>query len=105
VPLPEVGHRVKFGNDPKKHIDFSAVTHVAKGKGIPPFLILHVAGHPDVTAQARRLGTVLEKAEVPTTVYAARESTHNKLNADLGLPDEPATKELFKFLGPLTKAE
>lgn len=104
-PLPEFGHRVKFGNDPKKHIDFSAVTHVAKGKGIPPFLILHVAGHPDVTAQARRLGTVLEKAEVPTTVFAARESTHNKLNADLGLPDDPATKELFKFLGPLAKAE
>jgi acetyl esterase/lipase len=55
LPLPEFGHRVKFGNDPKKHIDFSAVTHVAQGKDIPPFLILHVAGHPDVTAQARRL--------------------------------------------------
>src|SRR6185503_16017984 len=55
-PMPEAGHRVKFGNDPKKHIDFSAVTHVAKGKGIPPFLILHVSGHPDVSAQARRLG-------------------------------------------------
>ena len=34
---------MKFGNDPKKHIDFSAVTHVAPGKNIPPFLILHVA--------------------------------------------------------------
>ena len=30
------GHRQKFGNDPEKHIDFSAVTHVAKDKGIPP---------------------------------------------------------------------
>ena len=29
LPLPKFGHRVKFGNDPKKHIDFSAVTHVA----------------------------------------------------------------------------
>ena len=26
------GHRQKFGNDPEKHVDFSAVTHVAKGK-------------------------------------------------------------------------
>ena len=34
------GHRQKFGNDPEKHLDLSAVTHVAKGKGIPPFLIL-----------------------------------------------------------------
>ncbi|WP_425616553.1 alpha/beta hydrolase [Anatilimnocola sp. NA78] len=100
-PLPEFGHRMKFGNDPKKHVDFSAVTHVAKNKGIPPFLILHVAGHPDVTAQARRLGVVLEKAEIPVTVFGDKESTHNKLNADLGLPDDAATKELFKFLAPL----
>jgi acetyl esterase/lipase len=103
LPLPAFGHRVKFGNDPKKHIDFSAVTHVAKGKGIPPFLILHVAGHPDVTAQARRLGTVLEQAEVPVKVFGARETTHNKLNADLGLPDDPATQELFGFLAPLVE--
>ena len=32
LPLPIPGHRGKFGNDPKKHIDFSAVTHVGKGK-------------------------------------------------------------------------
>jgi acetyl esterase/lipase len=105
LPLPTFGHRVKFGNDPKRHIDFSAVTHVAKGKGIPPFLILHVAGHPDVTAQARRLGAVLQEAEIPVTVFGARETTHNKLNADLGLPDDPATQELFKFLDRLIAAE
>ena len=100
-PLPTFGHRVKFGNDPKKHIDFSAVTHVAKDKGIPPFLILHVAGHPDTSAQARRLGSVLGEVEIPAQVFGARETTHNKLNADLGLPDDPATQELFKFLEPL----
>lgn len=104
-PLPENGHRVKFGNDPKKHLDFSAVTHVAKEKGIPPFLILHVAGHPDVSAQARRLGTVLEKADIPVTVFGAKETTHNKLNADLGQPNDPATNELFKFLTPLMEAK
>jgi arylformamidase len=104
LPLPEFGHRVKFGNDPKKHIDFSAVTHVAKGKGIPPFLILHVAGHPDVTAQARRLGDVLKNADIPVQVFGARETTHNKLNADLGESNDPATKELFKFLDPLVGA-
>src|SRR5436305_5315046 len=56
LPLPTFGHRQKFGNDPVKHKDFSAVTHVAKDKGIPPFFILHVAEHPDTSAQARRLG-------------------------------------------------
>jgi hypothetical protein len=75
---------------------------VAKGKGIPPFLILHVAGHPDVTAQARRLGMVLSEAEVPVKVFGALETTHSKLNANLGEPDDPATKVLVEFLGPLT---
>lgn len=98
-PLPNLnGHRQKFGNDPAKHLDFSCVTHVAKGKDIPRFLILHVAGHPDVTAQAKRLGTVLQAAEVPTTVFGAKESTHNKLNNDLGIADDPATIELYKFV-------
>lgn len=103
LPLPTFGHRVKFGNDPQKHVDFSAVTHVAEGKGIPPFLILHVAGHPDTTAQARRLGAVLEEAAVPVRVFGARDSNHDELNARLGLPDDPATEELFEFLDPLVR--
>ena len=89
MPMPKFGHRVKFGNDPAKHRDYSAVTHVAKGKGIPPFLILHVADHPDTTAQARRLGAVLKDAGIPTTVFAAKETNHTKLNDNLGLPDDP----------------
>jgi acetyl esterase/lipase len=105
LPLPEFGHRVKFGNDPKKHLDFSAVTHVAKDKGIPPFLILHVAGHPDVTAQAQRLGAALKSAEVPVKIFGAKDTTHNELNDDLGLPDDPATKVLFAFLTPLLTAK
>src|SRR5260370_10029070 len=92
LPLQKFGHRIKFGNDPAKHRDFSAVTHVAKDKGIPPFLILYVAEHPDTSAQAQRLGNVLKDAGVPVTLFGAKETTHNKINANLGLPDEPATK-------------
>lgn len=97
-PMPKYGHRLKFGDDPAKHRDFSAVAHVAKGKGIPPFLILHVANHPDVSAQAQRLGAVLREAGVPVRVFGARETTHTRINADLGLPDDPATKSLFDFI-------
>ena len=103
LPPAKFGHREKFGNDPAKHKDFSAVTHVAKDKNIPPFLILHVAGHPDTTAQAVRLGNALKEAGLPATVFAARETTHNKINADLGLPDDPATKALFEFLDKALK--
>jgi acetyl esterase/lipase len=63
--MPKFGHRVNFDNDPEKHHDWSAVTHVAKGKGIPPFLILHVADHPDVSAQVQRLEAVLKDASIP----------------------------------------
>lgn len=103
LPRAKYGHREKFGNDPQKHRAFSAVTHVAKDKGIPPFLLLHVAGHPDVTAQALRFGNVLKEADVPVTVFGARETTHNKLNADLGLPDDPATTALYAFLDKALK--
>jgi arylformamidase len=103
LPPAKFGHREKFGNDPAKHKDFSAVTHVAKDKNIPPFLILHVAEHPDTSAQARRLGNVLKEAGVPVTVFGARETTHNRINADLGKPDDPATKALFEFLDKALK--
>jgi len=103
LPKAKFGHREKFGNDPAKHRDFSAVTHVAKDKGIPPFFILHVAGHPDTTAQAVRLGNTLKEAGLPATVFAARESTHSKVNADIGLPEDPASKALFEFLAKALK--
>jgi acetyl esterase/lipase len=102
-PKAKFGHREKFGNDPAKHRDFSAVTHVAKDKRIPPFLIMHVADHPDTSAQAERLASVLKSAGVTVTVYGARESTHNKINADIGLPDDPGTKALFQFVGEALK--
>jgi arylformamidase len=102
LPLPKYGHRIKFGNDPALHKSFSAVTHVAKDKGIPPFLILYVAGHPDVTAQALRLGNVLRSADVPVTLHGARETTHTKINADLGRPDDSATTALFAFVAKVS---
>src|SRR5262245_16748231 len=103
LPLPKFGHRIKFGNDPALHKAFSAVTHVAKDKGIPPFLILYVANHPDVTAQALRLGNVLKAADVPVTLFGAKETTHTRINADLGRSDDAATTALFGFVEKAVK--
>jgi acetyl esterase/lipase len=102
-PPPKFGHRQKFGNDPEKHRDYSAVTHVAKGKGIPPFLILYVADHPDTSAQARRLASVLKAAEIPVTAFGAKDTNHTKLNDNLGVAGDPATKALDDFLAGLRK--
>jgi acetyl esterase/lipase len=103
LPLPTYGHRKKFGDDPAKHRDFSAVTHVARNKGIPPFLILHIAGHPDTTAQARRMAAVLEAAGIAVKVLAGRETTHASINNNLGAPDDPVTRELFAFVSEALK--
>ena len=102
LPLPTNGHRQKFGNDPEKHRDFSAVTHVAANKGIPPFLILHVTGNPDTSAQARRLASVLESAGISVKVVG-RDNTHEGLNDEIGVPDDPVTKEVFAFVAAALK--
>ena len=102
-PANKFGHREKFGNDPAKHRDFSAVYHITSGKGIPPFLVLHVANHPDTSAQAFRLGAVLKEAGVPVRVFGAKDTEHSKLNDDLGLPDDPATPALYEFVAETVK--
>jgi acetyl esterase/lipase len=97
-PMPKQGHRVKFGNTAELHRDYSAVTHVAKGKGIPPFLILHVADHPDNTMQARRLEGVLKESGISAKAFGARETNHTRINQNLGVPEDLSTKAVFEFM-------
>lgn len=106
IPIEPWGRNRSAGETTRVNTEFdkiTAVTHVAKGKNIPPFLILHVAAQPDNAAQAFRLSSLLKAAEVPTTVFAARSTDHSKLNNDLGLPDDPATKALDAFVAGLLK--
>jgi len=90
--------RIKFGDEALQK-DLSAVTHVAKGKNIPPFLVLHVADHPETKAQSQRLVKALVEAGVPATAYPAAGKNHTTINADLGLPDDGPTREILTFLG------
>jgi arylformamidase len=102
-PPPKQGHRIKFGDTPEKQKDFSAVTHIERGKGIPPFLILYVNDHPDTSIQARRLDVVLKEAGIASTLFGAKETNHSKLNDNLGLADDPATKALAEFVDQVTR--
>ena len=90
--------RIKFGDEALQR-ELSAVTHVAKGKNIPHFLVLHVADHPETTAQSQRLVKALGEAGVPATAYPAAGKNHTTINADLGLPDDGPTREILTFLG------
>ena len=97
------GHRQKFGNDPEKHVSFSAVTHVAPDRGIPPFLLLYFSGNPDTTAQARRLEAVLQQAGIKSRAYGRGDTNHSQLNNDLGKPGDAATAEFLAFLDQVSK--
>jgi acetyl esterase/lipase len=91
------GYQRKFG-DAAGQKDLSPVTHVAKGKHIPPFLILHVADHPETKAQSQRLAKALQEAGVSATAYPAEGKTHETINSQLGLPNDKPTQALFAYL-------
>jgi len=40
---------------------------------------------------------VLKDADVSATLHGAKDTDHSKLNDNLDLPDDPATKGLFDF--------
>jgi acetyl esterase/lipase len=91
-------YRSKFGDEALQK-ELSAVTHVAKGKNIPPFLVLHVADHPETKAQSQRLVKALAEAGIPATAYPAAGKNHTTINADLGSPNDRPTQEILTFLG------
>jgi arylformamidase len=102
-PNPKFGHYEKFGSDPEKHRNFSAVNHVARENGISPFLLLYVADHPDTSAQAKRLAAVLSEAGISAKLFGAKDTEHSKINENLGLPDDPSTKAMFEFVAEVAK--
>jgi acetyl esterase/lipase len=99
-PPPKMGHPEKFGTLAQQR-EYSAVNHVAPNRGIPPFLILHVADHTDTSAQAYRLWAALDQAGIRARLFGAENTDHVKLDRDLGLPEDPSTKVLFEFLNQI----
>ena len=92
-----------FGEDEAVQKQLSPITHVGRDKGIPPFLILHVADRPDASAQSRAFAKALEAAGVQARVVPAEGKTHGTINRELGLPDDKPSKAVFEFLEGLLK--
>lgn len=99
---PKFGHYMKFGADPAKHKNFSTINHLAPNKGIAPYFVLYVADNVSTTRQAKILGKKLDEAGIENLMFGAPATNHNKVNDDIGLPDDPATKALFPFLAKAT---
>ena len=94
--------RDKFG-DEKSQKHLSAVTHVSKGRGIPPFLILYVVDSLRTSGQSERLAKALQDAGISARAHPAEGKDHRSLNTELGLPDDKPTKAVFEFLDHVLK--
>jgi acetyl esterase/lipase len=92
-----------FGETEEIQRDLSPAAHIAKGKNIPSFLILHVADRADTKAQSDWIAGKLVEAGVSAKVVGAEGKNHGTINSDLGLPDDKPTKELFEFLDGVLK--
>ena len=95
-------YRKTFG-DADSQKDLSPVTHVAKGKNIPPFLILHVADHPETKAQSQRLAESAKEAGMSAKVVSRRGEEPHDDQRRPGLPDDKPTQEMLEFLSAVLK--
>ena len=98
LPRLKAMYTTVFTEDEAEQKDASPITHVARGKGIPPFLILHVASRRDSKAQSEGLAAKLRAAGVGAKVVPAEGKTHATINRELGEPDDRPTREVFEFL-------
>jgi acetyl esterase/lipase len=101
--VPPATFKEVFGEKEESHREFSPAAHVAKGKHIPPFLILHVADRPETKAQSHWFADRLKEAGVSAKVVAAEGTTHGTINANLGLPKDKPSQEVFDFLDRVLK--
>ncbi|MBX7207818.1 MAG: alpha/beta hydrolase [Verrucomicrobiaceae bacterium] len=99
--VPPATYTAIFGETEAEHREFSPVYHIAKGKGIPPFLILHVASREDTKAQSHWFADKLKDAGVAARVVAGENKTHGSISTDLGGADDPPTLELWKFFSEI----
>lgn len=101
--VPPAALKNVFGDTEESQREYSPAAHVAKGKGIPPFLILYVASRPDTKAQSEWFAEKLHGAGVEAKVVPAEGKTHGTINADLGLPDDKPTQAVWEFVERVLK--
>lgn len=100
--VPAVNYTSVFGSSESEQREMSPYAFVGKGKGIPPFLLLHVASRDSTRIQAHWLAEKLRACGIVAHVVAAEGKTHSTISTDLGSDDDPPTQELWKFLHEVT---
>ena len=93
-----------FSGDVDRQRDASPIHHVAKDKGIPPFLICYSRGmglrpNPARPVQAHAFASALNKAGIHASVVDASDRSHGEINQWFGREDdEKVTGAAARFL-------
>jgi acetyl esterase/lipase len=90
-------YRDAFGIYPKGWADASPAKHVAPGKGIAPFLLVHTA-RADAVTQSRALADTLRKAGVSAETLLTPNQTHGELNRQFGKTGDMVTARVMEAL-------
>lgn len=87
-----------FGEARSAWLGASPITHVAAGKSIPPFLLVHAGNRANSRDRAREMADALEKAGVKAEIFGDAAKNHLTINSDIGKDGDPATAAIMKFL-------
>ena len=96
-------YRNAFGTDASRQRRLSPASHTA-APNAPHWLILHVAARAESGAQSRMLGDRLVASGSEADVVAVPNTTHGRLNQDLGADGDDATASVEQFLRRLFPA-
>lgn len=108
-PLSPSLYMSVFGEEVEAQRDASPIHHVAKGKGIPPFLICYSRGmttrvNPNRSAQADAFAAALDACGIEAEVVDASDRNHGEINQWFGDPeDERVTGKAMAFLGAIAR--
>lgn len=87
-----------FGATEAQWRDASPRHHVAEGKGIPPMLFFHTGERLAGATLSGEMVEALRKAGTPARAIHAHDRDHAGINRCIGLPGDPYTAEIRRFL-------
>ena len=94
VPILGRMYTDAFGADGSLWTDASPVSHVAPGKGIPPFLIPYTV-RANARAEAEELAGALQKAGIEAQTLRSPRQNHFQINHDIGKPGDMVTEAIY----------
>jgi arylformamidase len=96
-PLLKKMYTDAFSTDPAKQKQLSPLTYAA-GPNVRQWLLFHDAKRQDATSQANGFAAALKTAGESTRIIPVPDSSHLKINHDVGAGDNLITREFDAFI-------